>query len=454
MSKAVSMTQGPLVPILLRVALPITFANLLQSAYQLVNTLFVGRLGAESVAAVAASGPLFEVLISLGSGLSTAGAVLMAQHAGAGHRSELGRIAGQTLLMVGAMALCFMAIGQIFAPQVLHAIGVEPSIAELAIGYLRIRYCALLPMFAFIAIQAMLNAAGEVRYVMTVMACSVGMNAALDPWLIFGIGAWPGLGVRGAALATLTAQSLAFAVALTHLVRGRSVVSLQSAHLRPRPGHLRQHLGLALPASIEQGTRTFGSVILMSVAAGFGTHALATYGLGTRLLFFWFSPMLGLSVATAILVGQNLGAGHQQRAVAAVRTASLLALGAFTAIGLALLPLVPWIMRALTPGEPTLIRDASVFAYIYCPFLGLFAVPQVLNGAFRGAGSTRLAMALSLTMLWLFQLPSGLLLAYFTSLGVVGVWWSYPIGNVLATIVCAAWFKWGRWGRNLAAAAT
>jgi len=95
MSRAVSMTQGPLVPILLRVALPITFANLLQSAYQLVNTLFVGRLGAESVAAVAASGPLFEVLISLGSGLSTAGAVLMAQHAGAGagghhHRPGLG----------------------------------------------------------------------------------------------------------------------------------------------------------------------------------------------------------------------------------------------------------------------------------------------------------------------------------------------------------------------------
>jgi len=452
MPKAVSMTQGPLVPILLRVALPITGANLLQSAYQLVNTLFVGRLGASSVAAVAASGPLFEVLISLGSGLSTAGAVLMAQHAGAGHRTELGRIAGQTLLMVGAMALCFMAIGQLLAPQVLHAIGVEPSIAELSIGYLRIRYCALIPMFAFMAIQAMLNAAGEVRYVMSVMACSVALNAALDPWLIFGIGNWPGLGVRGAALATFTAQSLALGIGLTHLLRGRSVVRLQGAHLRPRPAHLRQHLGLALPASIEQGTRTFGSVILMSLAAGFGTHALATYGLGTRLLFFWFSPMLGLSVATAIVVGQNLGAGHEQRAVAAVRTASLLALGAFTAIGLALLPLVPWIMHALTPREPTLIRDASVFAYIYCPFLGLLALPQVLNGAFRGAGSTRLAMGLSLTMQWLFQLPSALLLASFTSLGAVGLWWSYPIGNALAALLCAGWFKWGRWRRNLASA--
>jgi Na+-driven multidrug efflux pump len=229
------------------------------------------------------------------------------------------------------------------------------------------------------------------------------------------------------------------------------VVRLQMAHLRPRLMHLRQHLGLALPASIEQGTRTFGSVILMSLAAGFGTHALATYGLGTRLLFFWFSPMLGLSVATAIVVGQNLGAGQDQRAIATVRTASLLALGGFTAIGLALLPMVHAIMHALTPGEPALIRDASGFAYIYCPFLGVLALPQVLNGAFRGAGSTRLAMGLSLTMQWLFQLPSALLLASVAGLGVVGLWWSYPIGNALAAALCMAYFIRGRWRRNLAA---
>ena len=438
-----------MVPILLRVALPITGANLLQSAYQLVNTLFVGHLGAAEVAAVAASGPLFELLISLGSGLSTAGAVLMAQHAGAGNRTELGRIAGQTLLLVGFVALCFMTIGQIFAPQVLHALGVEPAIADISISYLRIRYCAMVPMFGFIAIQAMLNAAGEVRYTMTVTACSVALNAALDPWLIFGIGSWQGLGVRGAALATITAQSLALCIGMFHLLRGRSMVRLRAADFRPQLPHLRQHAALGLPSSIEQGVRTFGSLVLMSLAAGFGTHALATYGLGTRLLFFWFSPMLGLSVATAVVVGQNLGAGQDQRAVAAVRTASLLAMGAFTAIGLALLPLVPWIMHALTPGEPQLIHDASVFAYIYCPFLGLLALPQVLNGAFRGAGSTRLAMALSLAMVWLFQVPSGVLLAFVVGIGVTGLWWSYPIGNTLAALLCLAWFVWGRWRRNL-----
>jgi Na+-driven multidrug efflux pump len=109
-------------------------------------------------------------------------------------------------------------------------------------------------------------------------------------------------------------------------------------------------------------------------------------------------------------------------------------------------------MHALTPGEPQLIHDASGFAYIYCPFLGLLALPQVLNGAFRGAGSTRVAMGLSLAMMWFFQLPSALLLAFCTSLGVAGVWWSYPIGNTLAAALCLAWFIWGPWRRNLATA--
>src|SRR5204863_2864150 len=120
----------------------------------------------EAIAAVAASGPIFGVLTSLGSGLSTAGAVLIAQNAGARRFEALDHVSAQTLLMVAAMALAFTVVGVTASPALLRLIGVEPEIALQANEYLFIRYAGMIPMFAFMAIQAMLQAVGEVRFAM------------------------------------------------------------------------------------------------------------------------------------------------------------------------------------------------------------------------------------------------------------------------------------------------
>jgi len=447
----VTMTEGPLLGILIRVAVPIALSNLFLSAHDIVNAFWVGRLGEAPIAAVAASGPLFNVLISLGSGLSTAGAVLIAQNAGARRFDALDHVAAQTLLMVAAMAIGFTAIGAAGTPAALRLIGVEPAIGDLARDYLAVRYAAMVPMFAFIAIQAMLQAVGEVRFAMLIQFGSVLLNALLDPLLIFGLGPVPGFGVVGAAMATVIAQVAALAIVLHHILSGRSALHLRLNHFRPDLAQFRLTIGLGLPASIEQAIRTFSSLLLMALAATFGTIGLAAYGVGTRLLFFWFTPMIGLSIATASVVGQNIGAGRPDRAEAASRLSAWLGFGVMTAVGLALVPVVPAITRALAPGEAEVIRHASTFAMIYCPFLGVLTVPQALLGAFRGAGSTRQSMVLSIVMQWLFQLPSAWLLALATPLGLLGIWWSFPIANIAATILCLIWFRHGAWRRSLVA---
>lgn len=447
--RVVTMTDGPLLGVIARVALPIVLSNLLSVAYQVINALWVGRLGSESVAAVAASTPLFGVLISLGSGLATAGSVLIAQYAGARRSDRVDHIAAQTLLMVVGVALAFAALGFLTARRALQWIGVDAAIEDLAIVYLSISYLGMLPLFVFMAIQGMLQAVGEVRFAFHVMLGSVVLNAALDPLLIFGVGPWHGWGVAGAATATLIAEVAALALAFDHLLRGKSALHLRGAHFTPDLVHMRRALGIGLPASIEQATRTFGSVVLMSLAARFGTDALASYGLGTRVMLVFFVPLLGLSAATATVVGQNIGAGRMDRAEAAGRLCAWASGGLLTLLGLLLIPLAPAIMTAMTPTEPRLIAEASRFVRIFAPFLGVFAVPQVLCGVFRGAGSTRQSMGISLAMQWLFQLPSAWLLAFLTPLGVLGVWWSYPLGNALASAVAIAWFVWGPWRRSL-----
>ncbi|HUG72647.1 MAG TPA: MATE family efflux transporter, partial [Steroidobacteraceae bacterium] len=205
--KRVTMTEGPLLGVLLRMAWPITAAGMAQALHQIINAWFVGRLGAEAIAAVSASGVLYFILISLGSGLSTAGAVLVAQNAGAGRTSACDHVAAQTLLMVLAVGLGFTLLGLVFARPVLRLIGVEAGVFDLSWQYLVVSYLGLVPMFAFMALQAMLQSSGEVRFPMLVMVGAVLLNIALDPLLIFGTrpvgGSWQGLGVAGAALATV-----------------------------------------------------------------------------------------------------------------------------------------------------------------------------------------------------------------------------------------------------------
>ncbi|HYP80565.1 MAG TPA: MATE family efflux transporter [Steroidobacteraceae bacterium] len=439
------MTEGPLLGILLRVALPITLTNLFQSSFDIVNAFWVGRLGEEAIAAVAASGPLFNVLIQLGSGLSTAGAVLIAQNAGARRHDVLDHVAAQTLLMVALMAAAFAIAGASVASPLLRLIGVPPAIHDLSAHYLHVRYFGMVPMFCFLAMQAMFQAVGEVRFAMLVQIGSILCNALLDPLLIFGLGPLPALGVAGAALATVIVQTAALAIALRHLLSGHSALHLHIADFRPDWAHIRRAASLGIPASLELGIRTFSSLLLMSLAASFGTLGLAAYGVGTRLLFFWFMPMTGLSIATAAVVGQNIGAGLEHRARAAARLSAWLGFLSMTGVGLLLIPFVPAIMHALAPGEDRVVAEAIRFAYLYCPFLGILAVPQALLGAFRGAGSTKQSMTISMAMQWLFQMPSAWIIALATPLGLLGVWLSYPIANCAGAILCILWFRYGSW---------
>ena len=441
----VDMTTGPLLAVVARVAVPIVLSNLLIASYQLVNSFWVGRLGSEAIAAVAASGPMFYVLVALGSGLATAGSVLIAQYEGARQGTGVDHIAAQTLLMVAGVAACFTVLGLLSARPLLRAIGVEPGLEALAAQYLSIAYLGMVPLFGFMAIQGMLQAVGEVRFAFGVMLASVLINAVLDPLFIF-VAGW---GVAGAAIATLTAQILALALALHRVLSGRSALHLEGRHFRPDLQHMRRALGIGLPASLEQATRTFGSLVLMSLAAQFGTRSLAAFGMGTRVMSLFFSPIMGLSIATAAVVGQNIGANRMERAEAAGRLCAWSGFALLTALGLLMLPVAPFLMHAMSPADPEVAGSATHFVRTFAPFLGMMAVPQVLLGVFRGAGSTRQSMTISLVMQWGFQLPAAWALAFLTSAGVSGVWWSYPVANVAAALIAIAWFLKGPWRRSL-----
>ncbi|MES1931426.1 mate efflux family protein [Salinisphaera shabanensis T35B1] len=442
---APTLTEGSIVRALFSLAVPIVFANLLQTAYQLIDTFWVGRLGASAVAAVSLSFPVIFFLISLGLGLAVAGTILVAQYQGRGDTAMVNRVSAQALIGVVAISLVLAVLGFIGAHAVVAFLGATDDVLPLATQYLRVSFVGLPFLFAYVIFQSLMRGVGDARTPLLIVTGTVALNFVLDPLFILGWGPVPGMGVSGAALATVITQGLAAMVGLAMLFSGGYGIRLVRAHLVPDFALIWRLLKLGLPAAVEQSTRALGLMLMTVLVAGFGTITLAAYGIGTRMLSFVIIPALGLSQASSALIGQNIGA---QRIDRAERTAWLSA-----AIGFVLLSLVGVvsfvfarpIVTLFVPDAPAVIETGSLFVRITALAYGVVGAQIVLTGAFRGSGNTLIAMAIALVSQWMLQFPIAWLLAERSGLGATGIWIAYPIQNVLTALIVVVWFSRGTW---------
>ncbi|MES1924983.1 MATE family efflux transporter [Salinisphaera sp. T31B1] len=440
-----SLTSGSIVRALLRLAVPIVFANLLQTAYQLIDTFWVGRLGAAAVAAVSLSFPVIFFLISLGLGLALAGTILVAQYQGAGNTRAVNEVSAQALIGVVLISLVLAVAGFIGAPHIVAFLGAAADVLPLASQYLQVSFVGLPFLFAYVIFQSLMRGVGDARTPLIIVTGTVVLNFVLDPLFILGYGPVPAMGVSGAALATVITQGLAALVGLAMLFSGRYGIRLRPRYLRPDPALLWRLLKLGLPAAVEQSTRALGLMLMTILVAGFGTVTLAAYGIGTRMLSFVIIPALGLSQATSALVGQNIGAGEIGRAERTAWLSAVIALLALSAFGVAGFMFARPIVTLFVPDAPDVIDKGTLFVRITALTYGLIGAQQVITGAFRGSGNTLVAMAIALVSLWMLQFPLAWVLSNNTGLGEVGIWIAYPIQNVITAAIAAIWFARGNW---------
>jgi putative MATE family efflux protein len=428
---------------------PIVATNVFQSLYQLIDTFWVGRLGADAVAAVSLSFPVLFLMISAGGGMSIAGAVLVAQTFGARDQTATDRAAAQTLLVVGVVSLALSAAGYLLSGPLIAFFGPEATVEEMAVGYLQVSFLGLVAVFVYFVFQALLRGVGDAKTPMIVVAGTVVLNFFLDPLLILGWGPVPAYGVVGAAWATIIAQGLAGAIGLVLLFSGRYGIHLRLRDLLPQRELVTKILRLGVPSSIEQSARALGLAVMMLLVASFGTTAIASYGIGARIFSFVIIPAMGLSMAVSTVVGQNVGAGRDDRAVAAARLGMLAGFIGLTAAGLVLFVLAEPVVRAFVPSEPEVIAVGTRFMYILTPAFGFFGLQMVMSGALAGAGNTMAAMTLSILAFWVLRFPVAWVLSVPAGMGPDGVFWSFPISNVLSGAIAWWWFLRGSWIRRV-----
>jgi putative MATE family efflux protein len=437
--------EGPIGSALIRLAIPITLGNLLQTGYQLTDAFWVGRLGAAAVAAVSVSFPVTFLVIALGAGFGIAGATLSAQYMGAGRQDLVNHVAAQTMMMVTVTSAVLGAAGYALAPLLLELLGVAPDVYAGALGFMRVSFVGIIFIFAYGMFQALMRGVGETRTPLLIVLGTVVLNFLLDPLFIFGLGPLPPQGVMGAALATLTTQALAALLGIAIFLRGRHGIQLSWRHFRPDPVYIKRAFFLGLPGSIELSTRGLGPLLLSFLVAGFGTVTLAGYGVGSNILQFVTIPAMGMSQAVSTLVSQNMGAGNLQRAARVTFLGAVSSFAILSIVGLMAYMLAPALVSFFVPGAPDVIAAGAQFIRIMCLAWGGIGVQLCVVSAFRASGNMLVAMVIALVSQFMLQFPLAYILSKHTALQAAGVWWSFPISTIIVALVSVAWFAQGGW---------
>lgn len=461
-----------------RLAWPIVVFQVLQVAYNLADTLWLGQLSADAVGAISLAFPLVFLLIAIAAGFTTAGSILVAQYTGASSDRSAGLFAGQTLAFVGVLAIALGVFGYFYTEPALSLLPSDPRTTErvipLAAEYMQVFFLGLPFLFGFYVFEALMRGSGNTRLPMILMFVSVLLNVVLDPFLIFGFSdnplfAWlslssletrlfsitnfSGYGIEGAAIATVFSRGVGSALAFYILFRTRFGPDVSLSHLRLDPENVREIVRLGVPTSLEQSANALALVVLTAMVVSFAPPVVAAYGLGNRLISLVFLPALGLSKATETIVGQNLGAEKPERAERAVRLAAGTAGGAMLGVAAVAVvfarPINAVFLDEDVPGATETIALATDYLRIRSAEFAFIGVMQVVLGAFRGAGNTKSAMALSWLNLWGVRVPAVYLLAFPAGLGATGIWIGMTLGHIVGAVLSGAWFLRGTWKESV-----
>ena len=445
------LTSGSLVGNLARLAVPLAATMGLRMVYNLVDTFWLGQYNEEALAAPGACFPFIFIVIAFGFGFGQAGSALVAQHTGADRHETANRCAAHTLMLLTGLAAVMALPIIVLAPYVLRLAQVPEGVLPGATGFLRI-FLAGLPLMALsIGYGSVLRALGNTAIVLVIGIVTNAINVALDPFLIFGWWGFPEWGVRGAAVATVSARLVNAAICLYGLRAGWGGLRLKLSHFVPDWPLARKTMSVGLPAAVGNCSNAVGIAVFQAMVNSLGTTVMGAVIIGFRIIQLFNVPAMALSWAAAPVVGQALGAGKKRLARRVVN------LSAGLVAAILLLPVIAltiwgkYVALAFTDST-AVIEQAQIFFRVVPASMYCFSVLLVLLAAYYGSGHTRPAMVIHIVRLWILRLPVSYFLAFILGMGSIGIYLGMVFGNVITALITFALYRTGGWEEAVAEA--
>jgi putative MATE family efflux protein len=440
-------TTGSLNRAILLLAVPMVMEMALESLFAVVDIFWVGRLGANATATVGLTESMLTLVFSVAFGLSLSTTAMVARRIGE-KDPEGAAIAGVQAIALGLMVS--LAVGVpcfLFAPNLLRAMGASPEIVATGSGYARICLggsCAVVLLFLN---NAIFRGAGDAAIAMRLLWVSNIINLVLDPCLIFGWGPFPRMGVTGAALATFTGRSIGVAYQFYRLMRGTERLRILRSQVRLNWGVLLRLIRVSFTGILQFVIAHTSWIGLIRIVSIFGAAALAGYTIAIRIVIFVILPSWGLTNAAATLVGQNLGAGHPERAEKAVWRTGLYNVIFLGSIGIIFISFSEPIVRLFTSDPAVVPLGAACLRIISYGNLG-YAYFMVMMQAFNGAGDTITPTIVNFFGFWLFEIPLAYWLAIPLRMHSNGVFYSIAIAESSMAVASTILFSLGKWKKQ------
>jgi putative MATE family efflux protein len=440
-------TQGSVFRNLLALSWPMVVMESMWVVSQIVDLIWVGRLGSQSMAGVGLANIILGMVMAVDIGMVAGVRAIIARYVGAGDNASANKVAGQALLF-GAVWGVFVTVGgMLLARPLLGLFGADERVVAEGAAYMHVMFAGWAGLEVLVFGLYSIQASGDT---MTPMAIEISIRAlhiALCPFLVMGYWVFPHLGTAGAALSNVTAQVLGAVIVSWVLLRGRGRVRPSLGDLRFAPRVMWGMLKIGVPALLMNIQSSLGAMLLAGLVVPFGTIAVASHTLASRVEMFLYVPGMGLGAGVGVLVGHNLGAGRANRA----RRGAWLALAVVQAcmvVCSAALLLRAESVIGLFSSDPALIKTGSEFLRIATAGYLVMAFSAVLQNSIAGAGDTLPNLVIALASVWALQLPLAFLLSRVFGFGIYGVRWAMAVCAIASAVAYTAYFCTGRWVRK------
>ena len=443
------LTEGPIARTLLLFALPILGSTVLQSLNASINAMWIGHfLGESALSAASNATQIIFLLLSTVFGVSMACTILVGQAMGARNIAEAKRVVGTGAGFFLIMSVIVAGISYLLAPELLRAMGTPADAQPFAVPYLRVIFIALPSMYLYNFLMMTLRGAGDSRTPFIFMGLSVVLDAGLNPVFIFGLGPFPRLGIAGSATATLIAQTVVLIALLVTLYARNYFLRItreELHYLRPNPVILRALIFKGLPMGLQMLVISLSAIVMMRLVNGYGSRTAAAYGAAAQLWNYASMPAMAIGAAVSAMAAHNVGARLWDRVdrIALIAVAYNFLLSG-TLIGLIYLFNGP-ALNVFLPGDSAGLAIAErLNAIILWSFI-FFGVTFVLFGVVRSTGAVWAPLIILTITMWLVRPPFALLLM--PHYGSDAIWWSFPLGSLLAMAMAIGYYRWGGWRR-------